>query len=198
MLDPLNFKQPLMLDIGAGGYSSDDKFTSVDLFTECDITAPMWDIPLPDGSVDTIFSSNALEHISKHMVVPTLREWWRLLKENGKLQVIVPDLEWACYWWLDHQDTDWSMDIIYGHQKHDGEYHKTGFTMKLLNEYFEQTDLPWKHHAGYYLWGDDKVQELKKDVYKHDVTQRVISWETEKVLFPQKGTVNFLQVVPHG
>ena len=60
MLDPLNFKQPLKLDIGAGGYSSDDNFTAVDAFTEADIKAFMWDIPLPDESVDTIFCSNAL------------------------------------------------------------------------------------------------------------------------------------------
>ena len=182
-----------MLDIGAGGYSSDDKFTSVDLFTECDIPANMWEIPLPDASVETIFSSNALEHISKNNVIETLQEWWRLLREDGKLQVIVPDLEWACQWWLAHQDTNWSMDIIYGHQKHDGEYHKTGFTLKLLSDYFDATGLPWKHHAGYYLWGDDKIKELKKDVYHHDVTQRVIVWETQKVLKMPKGKMVLLK-----
>jgi predicted SAM-dependent methyltransferase len=139
-LDPLQFKQPLMLDIGAGGYSSDDKFTSVDLVTECDIHATMWEIPLPDGSVDGIFSSNALEHVGKKDIIPTLSEWHRLLKVGGRLQILVPDLEWVCQWWLANQeDMGWSLDTIFGNQNHDGEFHKTGFTLDLMKRYFEMT-----------------------------------------------------------
>jgi predicted SAM-dependent methyltransferase len=121
----LKLKEPLKLDIGAGGLSSDSSFTSVDAFTEADIKAFMWDIPLENDSVDVIFTSNALEHVSKFAVVPTLREWHRILKPGGKLQILVPDLEWAVKFWLERQTTDWAMDIIFGNQLHEGEYHKT-------------------------------------------------------------------------
>jgi len=178
-LDPSQFKQPLMLDIGAGGLSSDDKFTAVDLHTNADIKATMWDIPLPDGSVEAIFSSNALEHVGRFEVVPTLREWHRLLRRGGRLQVVVPDLEWACRWWLEHQTTKWDMAIIYGHQKHEGEYHKTGFTPAILQEHFNNTKLPWKLNTWYYMEGEDRV-EKGEGKERHNVTQRVIVWETEK------------------
>lgn len=178
-LDVRDFKQPLMLDIGAGGYSSDDKFTSVDLYTECDIYAPMWDIPLPDNSVEAIFSSNALEHVEKSKVVPTLREWHRLLKPEGKLQLIVPDLEWACRWWLGHQQTDWSMDIIFGHQAHEGEFHKTGFTRSILLDYFVEVG-GYRLHKLEYLEGDHKEELVSPGVSRHNVTQRCINVEAQK------------------
>lgn len=188
-LDPLTFKQPLLLDIGAGGFSSDDKFTSVDAFTECDITANMWDIPLPDASVTAIFSSNALEHISKADLIPTLREWNRLLVPSGRLQVLVPDLEWAVKWWLDHQfDTGWSLDIIFGHQKHDGEYHKTGFSKDSITEWVRSSlneTVKWKVHRIEYMGGSVGQRCLSdnsyESVYENNVDQRLINLELEKI-----------------
>lgn len=134
-------KQPpklLKLDVGSGGPSSDDSFTSVDAYVDdVDVKAFMWDMPFVDGEVDTIWCSNALEHVSKFNVVPTLKEFLRVLKPGGKLQVIVPDLEWACHFWLDNPSVNWSLDIIYGHQKHEGEYHRTGFNEQIIRDYFE-------------------------------------------------------------
>jgi predicted SAM-dependent methyltransferase len=127
----------IKLDIGSGGKSDDSEFIGVDAFTEADVNALMWDLPYKDGEVDVIFCNNALEHVSKFDVVPTLREWKRVLKIGGRLEIVVPDLEWACCWWLKNQRTDWSMDIIYGNQKHEGEFHKTGFTVDILNQYLE-------------------------------------------------------------
>lgn len=129
-------RETIKLDIGSGGPSGDPSFIGVDAFAEgADVQAFMWDLPYEDESVDVIVSTQALEHISKFAVVPTLREWNRVLKDGGKLQLQVPDLEWACYHWLSHQTVDWDLDIIYGHQKHEGEYHKTGFTDKILGMY---------------------------------------------------------------
>lgn len=141
------------LDIGAGGFSSDTTFLSVDAYTESDIPALMWDIPLPDSSVDYIFASQSMEHISKFNVVPTLREWVRLLKPNGKAQIIVPDLEWICWWWLTHQSVDWDMDILFGHQKHEGEYHRTGYTPTILKNYVDVAG-GFKVMNCYYVGGD--------------------------------------------
>lgn len=142
------------LDVGAGGFSGDASFLAVDLFTEADIVATMWDIPLPDESVDAIFCCNSLEHISKFNVIPTLREFNRLLKVGGKLLIVVPDLEWACKWWLDHPDTSWNMDIIYGNQKHDGEVHRTGFTQKILFKYFGEAG-GWRVRKLYFMGGEN-------------------------------------------
>lgn len=126
------------LDIGAGKFPVDStQFLTVDLHTSADIMAPMWSIPLPDESVDYIYCSHALEHVPKSQVVASLREFYRLLKPSAMMRVIVPDLSWVCHWWLEHQDTGWAMDIIYGNQTHDGEFHRTGFNVPILYNYLE-------------------------------------------------------------
>jgi predicted SAM-dependent methyltransferase len=139
-------------------------------------------VPLPDGCVSTIFSSNALEHIGKHQIVPTLREWCRLLEVGGKLQIVVPDLEWACAWWLEHQeDRGWSLDILFGHQLHDGEYHKTGFTPRLLWDYFQEAG-GFEVHKIEYILGDYKESPIEgSEKVKVDVSQRCISVEASKI-----------------
>lgn len=181
-LNPLNYKQPLMLDIGAGGYSSDSKFTSVDLFTKCDITASMESIPLPECSVEAIFSANALEHVGKKQIIPILQEWHRLLKPGGKLQIVVPDLEWACLWWLAHQeDRGWSLDILFGHQLHDGEYHKTGFTPRLIWDYLQEAG-GFEVHKIEYVMGDYEEKETEDgERLVINVSQRCISVEASKM-----------------
>lgn len=133
----LKTHEHVKLDIGSGGYPSDPSFLGVDAFVETDIQAFMWDLPLPDNSVDFIFTSQAMEHLSKFEVVPTLREWNRVLKVGSAVQMILPDLEWCVWWWLTHQTVDWDLDIIFGNQKHEGEFHKTGFTPTIIKKYLD-------------------------------------------------------------
>lgn len=171
--------RPLMikLDIGSGGKSSDSSFIGVDAFAPgADIKAFMWELPYEDNSVDVIFSSQALEHVSKFAVAPTLLEWKRVLKPGGKLQIQVPDLIWACMHWLAHPTTDWSMDVIYGIQLHEGEYHKTGFTDLILRQYIE-----W---AGFQIhkleFFGSSLEEAVSGEPNADITQRVINLEAYK------------------
>lgn len=131
--------EPIRLDVGCGipeatreGYIGVDKYAENPDALKYD----MWELPFPDGVVDEIYSGQALEHISKFQIIPTLQEWKRVLKIGGKVEINVPDLEWSCMWWLTHQTILWDMDIIYGKQTHEGEYHKTGFSQKILWDYF--------------------------------------------------------------
>ena len=124
------------LNIGSGGKCPEEGWYGIDLFTDCDIKTPMWDLNMFENeSVEEIYSSHSLEHISKHQVMPTLKEWFRVLQHGGKLHLLVPDLEWCCKHWIEHQNDGWDLDIIFGHQAHDGEYHKTGFSKQLLHTY---------------------------------------------------------------
>jgi predicted SAM-dependent methyltransferase len=167
----------IKLDIGSGGKSSDSSFIGVDAFAEgADVKAFMWELPYEDNSVDVIFSSQALEHVSKFAVPPTLLEWKRVLKPGGKLQIQVPDLQWACMHWLSHQTTGWDLDIIYGNQLHEGEYHKTGFTDTILRQYVE-----W---AGFEIHKIDFLgSTLEEAVYGQPntgISQRAINLEAFK------------------
>ena len=133
--------KPCNLDIGAGTKDEwvEGDWVRVDAYVdEADIKAPAWKLPFHDNWVDSIWSSHTLEHVSKRMVVPTLKEWYRVLKPNGKLTLRVPDFAWCCQWWLDHQTNTWDMDIIYGGQTRQGEYHKTGFNREIAINYLQE------------------------------------------------------------
>lgn len=52
-------------------------------------------IPFPDGSADVVYSSHVLEHLERKDALPFLREIHRVLKPNGIVRLVVPDLERA-------------------------------------------------------------------------------------------------------
>ena len=126
----------MKLDIGSGETPLDG-YIGVDLYAKGEnvVNAPMDTLPFPDESVSEVYSSHALEHVSKHDVVKVLREWRRVLAWDGKLTIEVPDLVWVCKNWLLYQDNGWNMDAIFGDQSNDGQYHKTGFTRPIMYEY---------------------------------------------------------------
>lgn len=130
------------LDIGCGR-TPIEGYTGVDIVAEVnpDIVAPMWKIPVPDDSVDRIFSTHALEHVEKKMIVPTLKEWHRILKPGANAEIQVPSLEWCCRNWLKYKTNDWHMDVLFGNQEHEGEFHKSGFTVEIMQSYLEQAGL---------------------------------------------------------
>jgi len=121
----------------------DDTWTLIDLYVDdprivkMDARVLIYD----DNTVEEIYSSHLLEHLARKEIVPTLKEWYRVLEPQGKLRLNVPDLKWACKAMLgdeksDYFDTEEKMlDIFYGNQVHKGEFHKTGFTLRLLQKY---------------------------------------------------------------
>jgi len=136
--------KPKKLDIGCGTPDEwiEGDWIRVDPYVkEADIRKPAWDLPFGDNSIDEIHSSHVLEHLYKEQVVLTLKEWFRVLKVGGKLTIFVPDLEWCCNWWLNHQTNKWDMDIIYGGQSRKGEAHHTGFNRQIMIDYLHEVGI---------------------------------------------------------
>jgi predicted SAM-dependent methyltransferase len=128
----------IRLDIGSGG-PGEDGYIGVDLYAPgAEIVTPMWDLPYNNCTVDEIFCSHALEHIAKKKIVPTLIEWRRVLKPGSEVIILVPDLAWCITQWLTKQTNDWWLDIIFGNQEHEGEFHKTGFTCDIMTTYLRE------------------------------------------------------------
>ncbi len=48
-------------------------------------------LPFKDNTFDTIYSSHTLEHIPWYHTEQALKEWTRVIKPNGRLEVWVPD-----------------------------------------------------------------------------------------------------------
>ncbi len=53
-------------------------------------------LPFEDNSYDVVYSSHFLEHVSPLQATFVLTEASRLLKQNGILRIVVPDLENLC------------------------------------------------------------------------------------------------------
>jgi len=147
------------LNIGCGNHKKigyinvDNVYTSV-----IDHIASTLDLPYKSNSIDEIYSSHVLEHFGKYEVPKVLSEWYRVLKDDGVLDLEVPNLEWCVKNWLEHQEEEFPLDTIYGNQARSGEFHKTGFTkntlLKLLNQAgFIDIDIntTWSHEQECFL-----------------------------------------------
>ncbi len=103
-------------------------------------------IPYRTSSVDRLYASHVLEHISHLETEKTLQEWYRVLKPKGKVIINVPDLEWACEMFLNNYRKNIQipgnayknykdlLKVFYGPQNTNGEIHHTGFTQKSLEK----------------------------------------------------------------
>lgn len=116
-------------------------------------------LPYKDGEIDNIYTSHLLEHFSLKEAQSALVEWKRVLKEGGRLVINVPDMEWAAQAILalcdrkhpnlgnDKIDSDlfntleMLMEVIYGNQDHEGEFHKSGYTVSIIENMFKKVGL---------------------------------------------------------
>ncbi len=93
---------------------------------------------IPDNSVDQIYSCHVLEHFEFAKIRPILSEWHRILKPSGELRLSVPDLDAITKIYQDNLPhfqipghEPW-IALIYGGQKDEYDFHKTGFNFCWL------------------------------------------------------------------
>jgi SAM-dependent methyltransferase len=66
----------------------------VDPMAEPDIVADVTDLsPLRDGMADAIWSSHCMEHLFHHQVADALREFHRVIADDGFIIFLVPDVQ---------------------------------------------------------------------------------------------------------
>ena len=117
-----------------------------------DIVGTLTDMKSVDtGSVDAVYSSHNIEHIFPHEVPIALREFYRVLKEDGIVVITCPDLQSAGKALTQDKlfETLYespmgpvtAFDVLFGHRKTtaDGNVfmiHKGGFTYSTLDMAF--------------------------------------------------------------
>jgi len=141
-----------LLDVGCGEYSphhGDYDVVRVDIDPEVkpDILADVRNLPLPDREFDVVFASHVLEHFGFKWTKNVLKEWIRVLKVGGELQIVVPNIEYAAEKVLKMRDgeavhpeeVERSMFMYFSAQKDGGkfDYHKAGFTPASLKKLLE-------------------------------------------------------------
>ena len=124
----------------------------IDKNVKPDIEGTLTDMKLVEtGSVDAVYSSHNIEHIFPHEVPIALREFYRVLKEDGIVVIFCPDIQSACEAVVQDKlleplyESDIGpispIDILYGHRgfiAQGNEYmaHKGGFTYSVLDRAF--------------------------------------------------------------
>jgi predicted SAM-dependent methyltransferase len=107
----------------------------------------------PDASVDEIYASHVLEHLSHSDKLPaTLREFHRVLKAGGRLRISVPDFEAVCRLFLDpthtREDREFIMQIAFGGQMDPHDFHHVGLTFELLDKYLRKAGFASVERSG--------------------------------------------------
>ena len=118
-----------------------------------DIEGTITDMSLVEtGSVDAIYSSHNIDHIYPHEVPIALKEFYRVLKDDGIVVITCPDLQGVCEAVVKDRlleplyetpagDKISPIDILYGWRKdlakgNEHMAHKGGFTYSALNSSF--------------------------------------------------------------
>ena len=134
--------RPLKLHLGCGSLHLDD-YINIDIqdwANACDLVANATVLHMfEDNSIDHIFTHALLEHIPPWNTMKTLREWYRILKCGGTIQIEVPDLERIFQDWLVNKTLgeQTAIDNIYGGNKapnkvYSRQDHLAGFTYDRL------------------------------------------------------------------
>jgi SAM-dependent methyltransferase len=124
----------------------------IDEKVDPDIVGTLLDMSAVEtGSVDAIYSSHNIEHVFPHEVPIVLREFHRVLKDDGMVVLRCPDLQSVCEAVVDDKLLQplyespagpiSPIDILYGYRPaiaRGNEYmaHKGGFTYSVLNDAF--------------------------------------------------------------
>lgn len=147
----------IVLNVGGGGISCKTQADELKEYTELfvdlneksnpDILASMLDLSvLPPNSVDCVYSSHSLEHIYFHEIPKCLSEWYRVIKDGGKIIIQTPNLKVPAQLTVEGKLLDKiydspggavsAIDMFYGHKdlvaRNEYMAHKTGFTKESM------------------------------------------------------------------
>jgi len=130
-------------------------------------------LPLSNEEVDLIYSSHTLEHLLESSVNFNIRENYRILKKNGVLRIVVPDIDIL---WEACQSKDFRILNKLGDKKEKeqniSEYFLNNFSIKKVNKILLENDFNKLEKLEFL----NKYQTTQiKDLNKHDYS-RHISW----------------------
>jgi len=141
------------LDIGSDRTNKrGEEYASVASLGPADIRAQMWALPFKSESIESIWSSHALEHVGVYKVSQTLQEWHRVLKPGRRAIVQVPNFDYVAKYWLTGENRPWAEAMVFGTQADEGQYHKCAFTAASLRADLEaagfevkRVEMRWTH-----------------------------------------------------
>lgn len=130
-----------VVDLGSGppeeSYSTNEgEVLRVDIREDAkpDFRCDVRKTPFATGEFDIVFSSHTLEHFARYEVPEVLDEWTRILKPDGEMRLLLPNMEWAAQHIMNKEIDNDVMNVLYGAQTYEQNFHKTGFTQQVVEQ----------------------------------------------------------------
>ena len=122
-----------------------------------------------DNTFHSIYASHVLEHFPylRHLS-PTLKEWQRVLADDGELLISVPDMDILCRMFMDKEKLSADerfhvMRMMFGGQSNKYDFHYAGLNLEILSDYAQKSGLKvsrrvrrfglFPDHSGYQFAG---------------------------------------------
>ena len=89
-------------------------------------------LPFISNSVSNISTCYLLQCLTQKEAIVALREWFRILKPGGRLEIHVPNLDKIMKMFISTQDEK-LLEEIYGKQEHELDYYQYGWTFQTID-----------------------------------------------------------------
>ena len=94
-----------------------------------------------NNSIDEIYASHVVEHVDQNKIKATLKGIHRILKDNGKFYISVPDMDILCRIFM-AKDAPFkakfhAMRMMFGGQTDEYDYHYFGWNYDFLKDYIQ-------------------------------------------------------------
>lgn len=135
----INKKQPVKLNLGCYNKKMYG-FINIDSRPEVnpDLVDDVFKLEqFENNSVDLIYICHCLEHATFEEVREALEQYNFLLKVGGILRIAVPNIKAAAEHLLYHNDLTLLHSAYWGSQRHDYDFHKSGWTFETLKRDLE-------------------------------------------------------------
>ena len=92
-----------------------------------------------DNSIEEIYASHVVEHVAQKDVEKTLKGIHRILKDNGKFYVSVPDMDLLCKIFIDpkapYNVKFYVMRVMFGGQIDEYDFHYFGWNLEFMKNF---------------------------------------------------------------
>jgi len=130
----------MKIEFGCGETPRHPEFKSCDVrdVPGVDFVCPAWEIDkqVADNTVEEIFSRHFFEHLTFQQGDFVLSKWYKILKVGGRMEMILPNLDYHVKQWVNKTDLKFALAGFYGWQR--GEFedtwdtHKSGYNFDTL------------------------------------------------------------------
>jgi len=162
----------MKIEFGCGATPTKKGFKTCDIrdVQGVDFVCPAWEIGkyVPENTVDEVFSRHFFEHLSFHQGEVMLDVWKRILKPEGKCELILPNMTFHINQWINRKskrELDHAKAGLWGWQRgtidDTWDMHKSGYDNQTMK------DLLMKHNFRHIeILNKDDDQHLHAVCYK--------------------------------